>query len=96
MTSVEAGRTDRPVHVQLLRVPDCPLAGQVRDLLHECVRETRVAVRFEDAEGPYPSPTLLIDGVDVVTGTTPTSDTCCRLDLPTRAQILDTLNRSRS
>lgn len=95
MPSVEAAHTGRPVRVQLLRVPDCPLAGQVRDLLHECLRETHVAVHFEDAEGPYPSPTLLVDGVDVVTGTTPTPDTCCRLDLPTRAQILDTLNRSR-
>lgn len=84
-------RPDGPVRVQLLCVPDCPLAEQVRATLQECLRQTAIPVLVEELEGPYPSPTLLVHGVDVVTGTVPSREACCRLDLPTRTQILDAL-----
>lgn len=83
-----------PVRVQLLHVPGCPLIGRVRDTLNDCLRHVGVAVRIEEFEGPYPSPTLVIDGIDVATGARPSREVCCRLDLPTCAQITSALNRA--
>lgn len=80
----------------MLRVPDCPLAARVRATLQECLQETPTPVLVEELEGAYPSPTLLVDGVDVVTGQTPSGEVCCRLDLPSQTQILGALRRSRS
>jgi hypothetical protein len=96
MTLTDSTLPGGPVQVQLLRVPDCPLAARVRTLLRECLDEASTPALVEDLEGPYPSPTLLVDGVDVVTGTAPSHEVCCRLDLPTRTQILNALQRSRS
>jgi hypothetical protein len=42
---------------------------------------------IEEVEGPYPSPTVLIEGVDV-TGRSLGAGPACRLDLPTREQIV--------
>jgi hypothetical protein len=49
-----------------------------------------MALEVEDLEGPYPSPTLLIDGTDV-TGKSSRDGPACRLDLPTEEQILAAL-----
>jgi hypothetical protein len=81
------------VEVRLLHVPECPLADRVRDTLRESIADSGLAVRVEDVEGPFPSPTLLVGGVDVVTGGTPATEPCCRLDLPSRAQIRAALQR---
>lgn len=83
-----------PVRVQLLHVPDCPLMGRVRDTLDDCLRHVAFAVRVEELEGCYPSPTLVIDGIDVVTGAPPSREICCRFDLPSCAQIAHALNRA--
>jgi hypothetical protein len=45
--------------------------------------------------GDYPSPTLLIDGIDVASGMPLRDGASCRLDLPTRTQILDALTGGR-
>ncbi|GAB5008923.1 hypothetical protein MAHJHV63_33920 [Mycobacterium avium subsp. hominissuis] len=83
-----------PVQVQLLHVPDCPLVGRLRETLSDCLHQLAFAVRIEELEGAYPSPTLLVEGVDVATGAPPSHETCCRLDLPTCAQITSALNRA--
>jgi hypothetical protein len=83
-----------PVRVQLLHVADCPLVGRLRDVLDDCLQHVRFAVRVEDLEGAYPSPTLLIDGIDVATGAAPPREICCRFDLPTCAQVASALNRA--
>jgi hypothetical protein len=79
------------VIVELLHVPGCPLADQVRDTLHGCLPLEGRPVQVNEREGDYPSPTLLIDGIDVATGAAPPREPCCRLDLPTRDQILAAL-----
>jgi hypothetical protein len=95
MTPSDATLRERPVRVQLLQVPGCPLALRVRAMLCECLRESRAPTQIEELEGPYPSPTVLVDGVDVVTGAAgPTGEVCCRLDLPTRTQIRNALRRN--
>ncbi len=85
-----------PVVVQVLQTPDCPLAGQVRATIGSCLAEAGVLVRVEKVEGLFPSPTVLIGGADVVTGSPPGSEPSCRLDLPTRAQILAAIRRGAS
>ena len=77
--------------VQLWHVPDCPLVDRVRDQLRRCLDRTGITTTVHERSGGYPSPTLLINGVDVATGIAPGRDACCRLDLPTDAQILTAL-----
>jgi hypothetical protein len=49
----------------------------------------RINAQVEELVGAYPPPTILIDGRDVVTGGPPTTtEACCRLELPTPAQIV--------
>lgn len=80
-----------PVLIQLLHVPDCPLLDQVRDTLRDCLARTSIAVEVTELEGSYPSPTLVINGVDVMTGAPPQDQVSCRFDLPSRTQILQAL-----
>lgn len=84
----------RPViAVQLLHVPDCPLVDAIRAVLLRGVARTGARITIEDIEGSYPSPTLLIDGIDV-TGRRPGSGPSCRLDLPTEDDIVAALRAS--
>lgn len=73
--------------VVILHVPDCPLLERLLVQTHECLTEIGVDARVELLEGEYPSPTLLVDGIDVATGKPPSGEPCCRLDLPTREKI---------
>lgn len=84
-----------PVLIQLLHVPDCPLLDQVRGTLRDCLARTSVAVEVAELEGSYPSPTLVIDGLDVTTGAPPLDQVCCRFDLPTDTQVLQALRKER-
>ncbi|HET8615824.1 MAG TPA: hypothetical protein VFL94_09890 [Actinomycetales bacterium] len=45
--------------------------------------------QLEVVVGDYPSPTLVLDGVDVLTGQPVHGGPCCRLDLPSSEQIRD-------
>lgn len=83
-----------PVLIQLLHVPDCPLLDRVRATLRDCLARTSIAVEITELEGSYPSPTLVINGLDVTTGAPPLERVCCRFDLPTCAQILQALTRA--
>lgn len=82
-----------PISVTLLSLPDCPLIGQVRSTLRDCLTRSGASVVVERLEGPYPSPTLLIDGADV-TGKSLVQQPSCRLDLPTEEQIMAALARA--
>lgn len=88
--SAEPDRKKSVRRVQLLHVPDCPLLDRVRVTLQNSLAKTSAPARVDEIEGPYPSPTLLIDGIDV-TGRTPEDGPSCRLDLPTEDQILGAL-----
>jgi hypothetical protein len=73
--------------VQLLHLPDCPLIDHLIDEVEECLTEARFDGPVEVIVGDYPSPTLLIDGIDVATGAALAGQPRCRLDLPSREQI---------
>jgi hypothetical protein len=79
-----------PARIQILRSPGCPLAGRLRGLVEWCVARSGVSATVEEIEGPYPSPTLLINGADV-SGRRAEVAPSCRLDVPGAGQILAAL-----
>lgn len=81
------------VRVQLLHVADCPNLAEVRDRLRASLARAGVAATVEETEGPFPSPTLLVDGVDV-TGRHAEVSSACRLDLPTERDIITALTKA--
>jgi hypothetical protein len=86
--------TAAPPRVQLLSVPGCPLVERARAALRSGLATARVIAAVEEFIGAYPSPTILIDGHDVVVGAPPASGrTYCRLDLPTTAHVVAALKR---
>jgi hypothetical protein len=83
------------VKVDLLLAPDCPNAAAARAVVTECLDRLGLAVPVRERVGNYPSPTILVDGLDVM------SQACgapavraCRLDVPTASRVLAAL-RSR-
>ncbi len=80
--------------VQILHVADCALLGQARALVETALYRSGLSVVVEEIEGPYPSPSVLINGTDV-SGREPTEGPACRLDLPTEEQILAALNKAK-
>ncbi|CDO91622.1 alkylmercury lyase [Mycobacterium triplex] len=85
------------MRIELLTSPGCPHAESARKILADCLSSLGIDEPIIDRIGPYPSPTVLIDGVDVMrpAARAATGD-ACRLDLPTAQHILDALHVSRS
>jgi hypothetical protein len=78
--------------VELLLVPNCPHADTTRAALTQCPDDLGRPITVVERVGDYPSPTILINGVDVMTGTTATPHTpACRLDQPTPQRLLAAL-----
>jgi hypothetical protein len=80
--------------IELLHTPGCPNAGPVRRLLRSCLAELGIEATLVEREGTHPSPTLLIGGRDVMGGAPSVEGSACRLDIPTRDDILRALQRS--
>lgn len=81
-----------PVTVELLLSPDCPNAAAARRVVRDCLDELGMSMAVDERVGDFPSPTLLVDGIDVMTdavGAVPMQ--ACRLDVPTRARVLAAL-----
>ena len=77
--------------VELRWVPDCPNVDRVRRELLAVLAELDLTLEVEERVGDYPSPTVVVDGLDVVTHETPQPGPSCRLDLPTHAQLVAAL-----
>lgn len=80
------------IEVELRHLAGCPHTDAARALLHECLTEIQLDVAIEDKEGEYPSPTILVNGEDVM-GAPVSQAGACRLDLPTRQRLLFALRR---
>jgi hypothetical protein len=78
--------------MEILHTPDCPHLDQARALVRSCLAELRLDTLIRDREGDFPSPTILVNGVDVM-GRTDIQGAMCRLDLPTRERVLAALKR---
>lgn len=81
------------MRVEILSSPGCPNAAVAREMLIGCFSVLGVDEAIVERVGPFPSPSVLIDGTDVMCPDQPTGD-CCRLDLPTRELILAALRRA--
>jgi hypothetical protein len=81
------------VKVELLLAPGCPNAPAARAVLADCLRRLGLDVEVRERIGDYPSPTILVDGVDVMTGRRDTPPVrACRLDVPTAPRVLAALS----
>lgn len=80
------------MRIELLTAPDCPHAAPARQVITDCLSSLGLDVPIIDRVGRYPSPTVLINGVDVMRpeAAPPVGD-ACRLDLPTPQHVLDAL-----
>jgi hypothetical protein len=81
--------------IELLTSPGCPNAAAARATIADCLSTLGIDVPIIDRVGRYPSPTVLVDGVDVMRpGSRTWSGDACRLDLPTPQCVLSALQRS--
>jgi len=65
-------------------------------IVADCMTTLGIDVPIVERVGRYPSPTVLVDGVDVMSPETGTSIShACRLDLPTPQNVLDALRAHR-
>jgi hypothetical protein len=80
------------MRIEQLSSPGCPNVEITRRMLTDCLASLGIDVPIIDRVGRYPSPTVLVDGVDVMRpeAEAPIGD-ACRLDLPTPHHILDAL-----
>jgi hypothetical protein len=83
------------IEIELLSVAGCPHVDATRLLLAACVEEMQVEAHIEEKVGAYPSPTIRIDGVDVM-GSPSSAEAACRLDTPTRDRVLAALGRAQA
>ena len=76
------------MRLELLLTPGCPNAAPARAMLAESLDRLGLAVPVHERVGEFPSPTILVDGVDVMTGRTGMPQVhACRRDLPTISRL---------
>ena len=85
----------RGTRVELLTAPDCPNAEAARSLVAECLAESGLDASVVERVGRYRSPTILVDGVDVMGTPGPVAGDACRLDVPSRERVLAALTAAR-
>jgi hypothetical protein len=82
------------MRIELLTAPGCPNAAAARTVLVDCLSALGIDEQVAERVGAYPSPTVLIDGIDVMRphAGPPVGD-ACRLDLPTAQRVMAALHR---
>jgi hypothetical protein len=81
------------MRIELLTAPRCPHAAPARQVIADCLTTLGLLdVPIIDRVGRNPSPTVLVNGVDVMRpeAAAPVGD-ACRLDLPTSQRVFDAL-----
>ena len=82
------------MRVELLLAPDCPNAAAAKTALSEALDELELRIAVQERVGDYPSPTVLVDGIDVMNDCTDLPAVqACRLDVPTVPRLLAALRR---
>ena len=80
------------MRVELLQHPGCRFAPMTHQLVQQCLTALAIHTRILVRVGDYPSPTVLVNGTDIMSRASAlTSTRACRLDVPTRDQILAAL-----
>ena len=81
------------MRVELLHYEGCPSAPAALQLVRECLVALALSVPVLVRVGDYPSPTVLVDGVDVMDPAAELSEVAaCRIDVPTRERVLAALS----
>jgi hypothetical protein len=81
------------VTVEWRAVPDCPNLAATRERLAACLIEAGLPSTTIERIGDFPSPSVLIDGIDV-TGADPDGPPMCVIRPPTADQIRAALQRA--
>jgi len=77
--------------IEVLYAEGCPHAAGALALVRRCLEKLgSPPAQLIEREGDYPSPTVRVDGRDVM-GPPPAWERGCRLDLPTEEQVLRAL-----
>ena len=80
------------MRVELLHYEGCPLAPAALQLVRECLVALAISVPVLVRVGNYPSPTVPVDGVDVMDPATKLPEVrACRIDVPARERVLTAL-----
>ena len=78
--------------VELRSVPNCPNLDRVRTALYASLSELGLPPVVIERVGEFPSPSVLVDGVDVMGARE--APAACRLDLPTVDDLKAALRRA--
>jgi len=81
------------VTISILYHAGCPHARPAIDLVHRCVARLDIVAAIVEEEGDHPSPTVLVDGCDVM-GVQSPPGRYCRLDVPTEDRVLEALRHA--
>jgi hypothetical protein len=77
------------MRVELLQYEGCPLASAALRLVRQCLIDLGVPAPVLVRVGDYPSPTVLVNGTDVMGAAVELSKArVCRLDVPTSERVL--------
>lgn len=79
--------------VELRSVPECPNRASVRQALDAALADLGWPAQVTELVGDYPSPSVVVNGVDVMGGEAGVG-AACRLDLPTAERIRAALERA--
>lgn len=95
MQNLEGGVTDPGgIQIELLHVAGCPNVDAARELLRACLAELDLAVNVIAVEGNFPSPTIRVNGRDIMGAAPDYTHAFCRLDVPTRERLVAALEVS--
>jgi hypothetical protein len=83
------------MRIELRTSPGCPNAEPMRKLVAGCLAELGIGDPVIELVGRYPSPTLSIDGIDVMRHYEDSASDVCRLDLPTHQRVLEALRAAQ-
>ncbi|MFC4018386.1 alkylmercury lyase family protein [Micromonospora sp. GCM10011542] len=79
--------------VELRSVPDCPNLAPVREALYTSLAALGLPANVTEVVGDYPSPSVLVNNVDVMGGVVD-DGAACRLDLPTAEHLRTALQQA--
>ncbi|HKA92000.1 MAG TPA: hypothetical protein VKE22_30260 [Haliangiales bacterium] len=80
--------------VEVLYFAGCPHAAGAVALVRDCVARLGLAIDVVEREGAYPSPSVRVDGRDVM-GEPATAGQSCRLDVPTEDRVIAALRAAQ-
>ncbi|HZD66416.1 MAG TPA: hypothetical protein VE152_09980 [Acidimicrobiales bacterium] len=80
------------MRISILHTPHCPSVSRLRADVEAVLERLGAVGAIEEIEGAYLSPTLLIDGAEM-DGYPGGTEPACRVELPTREQILSAIAR---